>query len=261
MESGTFNDVFKLDKYIIKISKSGDEIFNQVMSEINFENVKQYEQDINRLGIKTARIYDELEFSNYKVLIQEYIEGSTLEDILSEKKYDIDYKLQIFSKYANLYKLCKQDENLCLDWNLKNFIYNDEELVYVDLTPCLYKNKIKNIESENLIQFRDSFLNENITIAGILGYTLKALLKSETKEILEKAYSKIKTMLEYEEPNEINDNHVYLDKLSLIEKFLYSDMDLEELFILMDNYSMKKQSLSTNKVRENKSGNYKRQRI
>lgn len=258
MESGMFNEVFKLDKYVIKISKN-DEIFNQIVNEMTIDDVKQYEKNINNVGIKTARIYEELNFPNCKVLIQEYIEGQTLEDILRSKEHDIERKLEIFKKYTEIYKLSKQNNNLCLDWNLKNFVYNGKELIYVDLTPCLYKDSIRNIKLENLIQFRDSFLDENITIAGILGYTLKALIKEEDKETVKKAYIKIKEMLEYK-PQEKRENHIYLDKLSLLEDFLNSDMEKDELFDLLKDFSMKKESLES-KTGEENNGNYTRKRI
>ena len=41
-------------------------------------------------------------------------------------------------------------------------IQADDEIYYVDLAPCLYKDKIMQSNSDNLSQYRESYLNKNI---------------------------------------------------------------------------------------------------
>ena len=56
MESGLFNNIIRVENRIIKISKRDSSITKQVMEELNSRTPEEYANDINALGIKTARI-------------------------------------------------------------------------------------------------------------------------------------------------------------------------------------------------------------
>ena len=177
MESGLFNNIIKVDNYVIKISKRDSEISNQVMDEMNSGTPEEYAAHINNIGIKTAKIQSSFMCDDYDILVQEYIDGVTIQQLLNNENVSTDIKVSVFEKFIYLYKLSEKDSNLCLDWNMKNFILNNDEIYYVDLTPCLYKDKIMNSKSDNLSQYRESYLNKNIQVAGILGYAVMSFVK------------------------------------------------------------------------------------
>ncbi len=243
MEGGLFNNIIKLDNRVMKISRRDSEISNQVMEEMNSRTPEEYAKDINELGIKTARIFSSFDCSDYVVLIQEFIDGRTIQSILNDKNSSINEKIKVFDKFIDVYQKSEPNDNLCLDWNMKNFILKDDEIYYVDLTPALYKDKIRESNSENLKQYRDSYLDKNIQLAGILGYAIMPFLEYKTKEEASIIFRKFNLILK-EKLDFILDitdlKHVYLYKLSQIVDYLSSDLSYKNMKNNISSYSMEK---------------------
>lgn len=245
MESGLFNNIIKVDNYVIKISKRDSEISNQVMEEMSFGTPEEYAMHINNVGIKTAKIQSSFICDDYDILVQEYIEGETIQQLLNNENVDINVKIRVFEKFLDLYKLSEKDSNLCLDWNMKNFILNNDEIYYVDLTPCLYKNKIMQSKSDNLSQYRESYLNRNIQLAGILGYAIMPFVKYKSKEEVQIVYNKFLNILKEKLIFDLSKcskefNHVYFYKLLQIQEHINSNITYEEMVDNISSYSMEK---------------------
>lgn len=245
MESGLFNNIIKVDNYVIKISKRNSEIANQIMNEMSFGTPKEYVEYINNVGIKTAKIKSSFIYDDYDILVQEYIEGKTIQQLLNDENVDTDVKVKVFGKFIDLYKLSEKDSNLCLDWNMKNFIINNDVIYYVDLTPCLYKDKIMQSKSDNLFQYRVSYLNKNIQLAGILGYAIMSFVKHNSKEEVKDVYNRLlsilKEKLDFDLDNCTNEfNHVYFCKLLQLQEYINSNITYEEMINNTSNYSMEK---------------------
>lgn len=245
MESGLFNNIIKLDNYVIKISKRDNEISNQVMEEMSFGTPEEYARHINNVGIKTAGIQSSFKCDDYNILVQQYIVGETIQQLLNNENVDVDVKIRVFEKFIDLYKLSEKDSNLCLDWNMKNFILNDEEIYYVDLTPCLYKNKIMQSKSDNLSQYRESYLNRNIQLAGILGYAIMPFVKYKSKEEVQSVYNRFLNILKEKVGFDLRwcnkeFNHVYFYKLLQIQEYINSNITYEEMANRINGYSMEK---------------------
>lgn len=245
MESGLFNNIIKVDNYVIKISKKDSEISNQIMTEMSSGTSEEYAMHINNVGIKTAKIQTSFMCDDYDILVQEYIEGKTIQQLLNDENIDINMKVRVFEKFIDLYKLSEKDSNLCLDWNMKNFILNNDEIYYVDLTPCLYKDKIMQSNSDNLSQYRESYLNKNIQLAGILGYAIMPLIKYKSKEEVQVVYNKFLDILKEKLDFDLNScsnelNHVYFYKLSQIQEHINSNITYDDMVCNISNYSMEK---------------------
>ena len=245
MESGLFNNIIKVDNYVIKISKRDSEISNQVMTEMSSGTPEEYAMHINNVGIKTAKIQSSFMCDDYDILVQEYIEGKTIQQLLNDENIDINTKVRVFEKFIDLYKLSEKDSNLCLDLNMKNFILNNDEIYYVDLTPCLYKDKIMQSNSDNLSQYRESYLNKTIQLAGILGYAIMPLIKYKSKEEVQVVYNKFLDILKEKLDFDLNScsnelNHVYFYKLSQIQEHINSNITYDDMVCNISNYSMEK---------------------
>ena len=245
MENGLFNNIIKVDNHVIKISKRDSKISNQVLNEMSFGTSEEYAVHINNVGIKTAKIEASLICDDYDVLVQEYIEGKTIQQLLDAESECVDFKVKVFEKFIGLYKLVEQDGNLCLDWNMKNFILNNDEIYYVDLTPCFYKDKIKQSKSANLSQYRDSYLNRNIQLAGILGYAIMPFVKYMPKKEVQMIYNKFLSILKEQLDFDLDDcseefNHVYFYKIYQIQEYIKSNITFEEMISNTSNYSMEK---------------------
>ena len=243
MEAGLFNNVKKIGNYILKISKNKDMISRQIIREMSYGTEKEYAKNIHEVGIKTAKVYFSCGIFHYQISIQKYIAGQTVQDILNDVNISIEKKLKVFEKFIDIYKLSQSNSNLCLDWNMKNFIYKDSDIYYVDLVPCLYKNVIEKSTSKNLEQYKESYLNQNIQIAGILGYSTMSFIKYMKKEEAIHVYLKIlnilKDKLDFSLNIEKNNlHHVYYYKLIQIEKYFHTDLTYENMKQKINNHSM-----------------------
>lgn len=245
MESGLFNNVIKIDNYVIKISKNDSDIASQIMKEMNSGTPDEYAKRINDVGIKTPKIISIYKYSKYNILIQEFIDGMTIQEILNNPNIDVNIKIDIFDKLIDLYCLSEKDGNLCLDWNMKNFVVKNDDIYYVDLTPCLYKNIIIKCKSENLLQYKESYLNKKIQLAGILGYAIIPFIKHKSRNEAKEIYKKIvsilnkKLLIDFDNLT-VNYQHVYFYKLLQINKYLNSNISQEEMNNNINSYSMEK---------------------
>lgn len=96
-------------------------------------------------------------------------------------------KLKIFRELIVLYSKTLRNDNLCLDWNLKNFIISKGNIYYIDYVPALYKNKIKELKSERLEQYKTSYLDRKVQLAGIMSYAIVPFF-NENKQELRKVF-------------------------------------------------------------------------
>ena len=244
MESGTFSNVRKIGNYIIKVSKD-DNLAKQIMEEMHSRNIYTYVRDINDVGIKTGNLYGYASIFDYNIIIQEFINGMTIQNYLGDNA-SIKNKLKVFRNFLLIYKKSKDNDNLCLDWNLKNFILSKDDIYYIDFIPCLYKDKIITSNSDNLYQYKESYLNSNIQVAGILGYATMPFINSLPKYDANAAYSEMKDMIDESTGICINDNlinninHVYFYKISQIENYLKGNIEHNELLNNINSYSMTK---------------------
>lgn len=241
MENGTFNSLNKIGKVVIKISKANDELTKQVMKEMNSRSVKEYARDINMIGINTGKVYLNFNIFNRTIILQEFIKGKTVQEVLLDSAISNDEKLDVYNRFLQIYTKLKEQNNLCLDWNMKNFIVGENEIYYIDFVPSLYKDKIKSSTSTNLFQYKESYLNDKVQISGILGYAIMPFLKTESKENASCIYLKLKQLSEVASGiilDDISSNHVYIYKLKKIEEYLYSDMTYQKLLEAINDYSM-----------------------
>ncbi len=244
MESGTFNNIKKIGNYVVKISKN-DALANQIMNEMHSRNVYAYMKDINDVGIKTGKLYGYYNILDYNIMIQEFINGITIQDHLGNN-IPIKDRLEAFKKFLLVYKNSKYNDNLCLDWNLKNFILSKNDIYYIDFIPCLYKDKIIQSSSDNLHQYKESYLDNNIQIAGILGYAIMPFINSLSIYDANNTYKEMKDMINEKVNISINNNlinsknHVYFYKIFQIENYLKGNIEHSELLNNINSYSMTK---------------------
>lgn len=133
----------------------------------------------------------------------------------------------MFRELIVLYSKTLRNDNLCLDWNLKNFIISKGNIYYIDYVPALYKNKIKELKSERLEQYKTSYLDRKVFLC----------MMSCIEEILNIKY----------DDNYLTD-HVYIKKINMIFNCLNSNQDYETFiekykFITMEKTAVKKKAL------------------
>ena len=249
MESGTFNHNKKVLNLIIKYSKNS-ELSKLILEEMSSRTIKEYIKDINDCGVKTANVLSQFNINGTNIIIETYITGMTIDQILKTNSIQ---KLDVLKKLLQIYSKVSQNDNLCLDWNLKNFIYHNQELYYIDFVPCIYKDKLKKSSSEVLKDYIDTYLDSNITLLGIYYYILKTLLNSMSKEEL-LSFSLELNKLFNEELNialDFNTSHEYGKCIEKIYEYLNTGLNLSEL-----NEQLKKCSLE-----EKINGNYTRKYV
>jgi tRNA A-37 threonylcarbamoyl transferase component Bud32 len=242
MRIGTFNKVIRIGKYIIKLSTDHTSIAKEMLK-LDSKDIKKYERDISNVGIKTSKVFLSFYCEEKNFIIQEYIEGLTVQEYLDSPSISKSDKLKLYKKIVDLYKLSMDNPDLCLDWNLNNFIVQKGEPCYVDYVPALYKSKIKEVKSSRLEQYKESLVEPRIQLAGIITYAIVPFFQLEKKELL----SVYNTMIKYTSgslgidvtPNGY-EQHIYLQKLEILNEYLFSDMNYEEFLPRYQDLSMRK---------------------
>lgn len=227
MKRGSFNKIYKLGNLVIKIDTDKDKFSNLVIKEMDSKKYIKYKKDLSKIGIKTSKIYFYTTFPK-TILIEQNINGDNLQDIISDKNISLKDKLILIKKLLLIYKKIYK-EDVCIDCNLKNFILNNNELIYIDFVPSLYKSKIKDVNNPILNDYRDLYINSNIQLISILNYILKSftyLPKCELKEIKEIIKSYIEN--EFNTNLNIDGNSVVIKKNKLINKYINEDITLDE---------------------------------
>ena len=157
----------------------------------------------------------------------------------------------MFRELIVLYSKTLRNDNLYLDWNLKNFIISKGNIYYIDYVPALYKNKIKELKSERLEQYKTSYLDRKVQLARIMSYAIVPFF-NENKQELRKVFlcmmSCIEEILNIKYDDNYLTDHVYIKKINMIFNYLNSNQDYETFiekykFITMEKTAVKKKAL------------------
>ena len=115
--------------------------------------------------------------------------------------------------------------------------------VHASEISSIIKDKIAKSTAANLQQYRESYLDDYIQAAGILGYAIMPFIKAYSKNSVIEIYNRIKYLFKlttniYFDDLNFDENHVYLYKLQKIDEYLNSDMSYDDLITLLNEYSM-----------------------
>lgn len=69
MKQGTFNRIFKVGNFIVKLSKEHSTVSEEIAM-MGSDNIKKYEKDINSVGVKTSKVYLRLKSKNKSLILQ-----------------------------------------------------------------------------------------------------------------------------------------------------------------------------------------------
>lgn len=252
MKKGTFNRVIRLGNVILKLSREHTSVA-QEMLKLDSKNVKKYEYDISSVGIKTSKVYLSINFNDKNIIIQEFINGETIQEYFDSLEHEVSEKLKLFKNVIELYSLSLKDDNLCLDWNLNNFIVQNNDIYYIDYVPTLYRDKINSISSERLEQYKLSLLDRQIQLAGILSHAIIPFF-NETKSDLKEIYYLMKSCIENILKIKMNllyqQDHVYSRKLLILEDYLNTNKPKEDFIREYHSISMSKTAYVRKKINE-----------
>ena len=242
MKKGTFNKIIRFGNVILKLSTEHTSIANEMLK-LDAKDIKKYEQDIRNVGINTSRVYFSWYLNEKNIILQQFIDGKTVQEYLDCDEISSKDKLILFKRIVEMYKLSLSNENLCLDWNLNNFIIQNDEIYYVDYVPALYKDKIKSVDSDMLRQYQLSLIDKQIQLSGIVTYAIVPFFDMTKKELFEIYYSMkkiIETILKVDMNCKTNTEHVYIKKLMILEDYLNTDMSKQDFLDMYNSISMVK---------------------
>lgn len=230
MKRGSFNKIYKIGNVVIKIDADKNPFSQIVMNEMDSKKYLRYEKDLNKCGIKTSKIYFYTTFPK-TILVEKNIRGRNLQEIMDDEKVSLKEKLTLLKKLLLIYKKT-ENTNVCIDCNLKNFILNNNELIYIDFVPSLYKEKIEESTSLIIEDYKDLYLCTDIQLISIMNYVLKSLMYL-SKEELQKMRDEItKIIVETFNSNlVIESKNVVLKKKELINSYIEDEIDLGEFNI------------------------------
>ncbi len=242
MKKGTFNKIIRLGNVVLKLSTERNSISNEMLR-LDAKDIKKYEGDIKNVGINTSKVYLSWHVNDKNIIIQEFINGKTVQEYLDSDDISSKDKLILFKRIIEMYKLSLSNVNLCLDWNLNNFIIKDDEIYYVDYVPALYKDKIKSVDSDILSQYQLSLVDKQIQLAGIVSYAIVPFFNESKDELMEVYHTMkktIETILNVDMNSKDNLEHVYIKKLIIIEEYLNNSMDKQTFLKKYNSISMMK---------------------
>lgn len=242
MKQGTFNKIFRIGNFIVKLSKEHSSISKEIAM-MGSDDIKKYENDIKETGVSTSKVYLYLKLKNKSLILQEYIDGYTLQEFFENVEISNVDKLKMFRELIFLYRKTLKNDNLCLDWNLKNFIISNGEIIYIDYVPALYKDRIEQVSSKRLEQYKESYLDKQVQLAGIISYAIVPFL-NEDKLLLNDVYNSmiscIEEILRIRFQNLNLPNHVYIKKMTIISEYLSNCQSYEEFIKQYRSISMEK---------------------
>ncbi|MBR6689888.1 MAG: hypothetical protein IKL65_00985 [Bacilli bacterium] len=227
MRRGSFNKIYKIGNFVIKLDANKDSFSNLIIKEMDFKKYIKYQKDLNKCGIKTSKIYFYTTFPK-TILIEKNIEGYNLQEIMSNQEVDIKEKLKLIKKLLLIYKKV-QNCNVCVDCNLKNFILNNNELIYIDFVPSLYKDKIKQVNNAKINDYKKLYIDENIQLLSIMNYILKSLLylpRDQLKEIKNEIIINIEKIFKIK--INLDEENIVTKKAKLLNKFISESITKEE---------------------------------
>lgn len=56
MKQGTFNKIFKIGNFIVKLSKEHSSVSSEIAM-MGSDDIKKYEKDISSVGVNTSKVY------------------------------------------------------------------------------------------------------------------------------------------------------------------------------------------------------------
>lgn len=249
MKQGTFNKIFRVGNLIVKISKEHSSISREI-AKMGSGDVKGYEEDIRTVGINTSKVYMYSMLGDRTFILQRYIDGCTLQEFFENKDVSNLEKLKAFKELILLYKKSLKNDNLCLDWNLKNFIVSKGSIYYIDYVPALYKDRIMSTNSERLTQYKESYLDRQVQLAGIVSYAIVPFF-SEEKESMNLAFKTmvncIRCVLGVDFDSVNNKDNVYIQKMMMISHYLNSNQQYNEFISQYNSISMEKTAIKPKK--------------
>ena len=242
MKKGTFNKIIRFGNVILKLSTEHNSIANEMLK-LDAKDIKKYEKDIRNVGINTSKVYLSWYLNEKNIILQQFIDGKTVQEYLDCEEISPKDKLILFKRIVEMYKLSLSNENLCLDWNLNNFIIQHNEVYYVDYVPALYKDKIKSVDSDMLRQYQLSLIDKQIQLSGIVTYAIVPFFDMSKEKLSEVYYSMkktIETILNVDMNYKTNADHVYIKKLLVLEDYLNTNMNKKNFLEIYNSISMVK---------------------
>lgn len=227
MRRGSFNKIYKIGNLIIKLDTDKDSFANLVIKEMDSKKYIKYQKDLNKCGIRTSKIYFYTTFPK-TILIEKNIEGYNLQEIMNNQEVKIQEKLILIKELLLIYKKV-ENSNICIDCNLKNFILNNNELIYIDFVPSLYKDKIEQVNNSKINDYKELYINSNIQLLSIINYILKSLLylpKDQLKQIKDEIIIYVEEI--FKTKIHLNEENVVIKKTKLLNKFINENMTKEE---------------------------------
>lgn len=236
MGRGSYSNGFKRGPFFFKIIDPTTKIEEIIYAGLNSNPkvIKDYIKDIKKLNIKCARMY----FVSNKVLIEEYIKGKTVDEYLNDNISD-DLKIDMTKKILDLFKKSLKNSDLRIDWNLRNFIVKGNDVVLVDYVPSLYIKNLNKIKQNPTIELYDLYLNLDIQLAGIIGYSIYPFIKYEKnlfKKIYEDIYSYASSIYKIDKTKK----HIFVERINLIDKYLNNKVDKDEFILNFKSMSLSK---------------------
>lgn len=169
----------------IKFHSSDEAFFYHQVFLCDREALKRYYFELCQAGVVMPKILAVNEENHSIRLKQTYISGKSLRDWISETYFfdDCNSHFFYFSKLLEYQRNAYQvNQNIRIDFNLKNFILHDREAYLVDIIPPIYTDHFETISkthklSNKILLLMQLYHNIDWQVTAIIGYWIQEQLK------------------------------------------------------------------------------------
>lgn len=149
------------------------------------ETLNGYYMELCQAGVVMPKILAVSEESQGVRLKQAYISGKSLRDWISDHYFwdDCNSHFFYFSKLLEYQRNAYQvNQNIRIDFNLKNFILHDRKAYLVDIIPPIYTDHFETISkthklSDKILLLMQLYRNIDWQMTAIIGYWMQEQLK------------------------------------------------------------------------------------
>lgn len=223
MKKGTYTSIDIRDDVVIKRISPNSSAEQKIYEILNSNNdILAYIEKIKGL-VKLPKV---CYYNNENKIVQTFVEGLNVDEFLSSINIDNEFILDVFERLVKIYCNIKTQNEVTIDFNLFNFILA-EELIYVDVVPPLFKEKLKNITISEFESQKQLFLNFELQLKSMICYFLQPFICNNysAKEIcvLYEKMLEILSRFDVLKDLDVKFEHIFEYRFNLLMNYLYDN--------------------------------------
>lgn len=199
---GSYTNIQEMGDYIVKriplkeVSKHQKEVLLHTQKSV--EDIIKYQKLLKDCNFPFEPAQNIKFYDGYIEYSQRVIHSENVDDMLISlyQNYENNANkiIKIYDDVINLWELSHRQSDVYVDFNLRNFVYDDNKLTLIDLFPTIIEENIdRNSTNINVIRQIDLWTDKYVNLGSMMCYFVQPLVDLNE----EGGKSKIKHIFEY----------------------------------------------------------------